>query len=120
MGSSKRYAYAIDRRVEQRLADAAARPIASPPVVKDWRPPWPPIRIRKDEWVIMRDNNREPAALVRSLQLGPRNETFFRVVTWAVESHDRALVGYFRTLDEADRSVLFSPDNPQVPTPGRT
>jgi hypothetical protein len=48
-------------------------------------------------------------AIIRALRLGPRNELFFRVVTWAPESSARTLLGYFPSLDEADQSVLFTP-----------
>ncbi|MDP9027436.1 MAG: hypothetical protein M3N46_07740 [Actinomycetota bacterium] len=74
-----------------------------------WRPPWPPIRIAQSEWIVMRDSKREPVAVIRALRLGPRDELFFRVVTWAADSAARTLLGYFPTLDEADQSVLFSP-----------
>ncbi|MFD3447067.1 hypothetical protein ACFDTO_20925, partial [Microbacteriaceae bacterium 4G12] len=57
----------------------------------------------------MRDSRREPAAVVRHLQLGPRREWYFRVVTWAETSAGRELVGYYRTLEEADQSVKFRP-----------
>jgi hypothetical protein len=74
-----------------------------------WQPPWPPIRIGPGEWILMRDSRREPAAVVRHLQLGPRREWYFRVVTWAETSDGRELVGYYPTLEEADRSVKFRP-----------
>ena len=74
-----------------------------------WRPPWPPIRIAQNEWIVMRDSKREPVAIIRALRFGPRNELFFRVVTWAPESSARTLLGYFPSLDEADQSVLFTP-----------
>ena len=115
MGTNKRYADAIDRRIGQQLEEIAARPFVRPPVVTNWRPPWPPVLFGDGEWFLMRDSNSQPAAIVRRLRMGPRDETYFRVVTWAVSSGDRTLVGYFATLDEADRSVLFVPDNPQVP-----
>ncbi|WP_108248682.1 hypothetical protein [Planctomonas deserti] len=74
-----------------------------------WQPPWPPIRIGAGEWILMRDSRREPAAIVRHLQLGARREWYFRVVTWAETSAGRELVGYYRTLEEADQSVKFRP-----------
>lgn len=80
--------------------------------VKDWQPPWPPIYLGSDQWIIMRDAKREPAAVVRALRLGPRNELFYRVVTWAAASADRVLVGYFPDLETADRAVLFAPKLP--------
>jgi hypothetical protein len=117
MGTNRRYADAIDRRIEQQVKDMSARPAMPHPVVRDWRPPWPPVLFSEDEWFLMRDSNRQPAAVIRKLRMGPRNETFYRVVTWAAKSADRTLIGHFPTLEEVDRSVLFRPDNPQVPTP---
>lgn len=63
----------------------------------------------------MRDDKRVPVAVIRCPRLGPRKESYYRVVTWAAESADRELVGYFTTLAEADRVVLFTPKNPQMP-----
>ena len=80
---------------------------------RNWVSPWPPIQISTSEWILMRDDRRTPAAVVRALRLGARAELFYRVVSWAATSEGRTLVGYFRTLDEADRSVLFTPDLPQ-------
>lgn len=77
--------------------------------MRDWQPPWPPIRIAEAEWVVMRDSAREPAAVIRVVRMGPRNESFYRVVTWSPASEGRRLVGYYRTFEEADRAVLFSP-----------
>jgi len=63
----------------------------------------------------MRDSKTEPAGVIRTVKLGTSNETFYRVVTWAPTSEGRELVGYFDTLADADRSVLFRPANPQMP-----
>lgn len=118
MGTNKRYGDAIDREVAGRAHRAAAAvPDHDHPrrVLRDWTPPWPPIQISRDEWIVMRDDKRIPVAVIRRLRLGPRQETFFRVVTWAEESAERELVGYFPTLAEADRMVLFKPKNPQMP-----
>lgn len=109
MGSNKRYAEQIDRRVAARVVDMAAKPPEPHRPVHDWQPPWPPIRISTDEWIVMRDSKTEPVAVIRRVKLGPRNETFFRVVTWAEESTDRQLVGYFASFKEADQSMLFVP-----------
>ncbi len=68
-----------------------------------------PDPIGPGEWILMRDSRREPAAIVRHLQLGPRREWYFRVVTWAETSEGRELVGYYHTLEEADQSVKFRP-----------
>lgn len=80
-----------------------------------WQPPWPPIRVSGEEWIIMRDSRREPVGVIRTLHMGPRKELFYRVVTWAPGSAGRELVGYFRTLEEADQSIRFTPKN-ELPT----
>lgn len=127
MGTNKRYADSIDQRARLRteapLERAPQRPPAQgqrPPAdqqrpaqaaLRDWQPPWPPIRVGELEWVIMRESKSEPVAIVRVVKMGPRNETFYRVVTWAPTSEARSLVGYYVTLAEADRAVLFRPGN---------
>ncbi|MFM9877765.1 MAG: hypothetical protein ACKVOG_07945 [Rhodoglobus sp.] len=117
MGTNKRYADSIDRRVDLRVSERQTGMPADAPRValRDWQPPWPPIRIGEAEWIIMRDSKTEPVGVIRTVKLGPRNETFYRVVTWAPSSDGRELVGYFDTLAEADRSILFTPANPQMP-----
>lgn len=114
MGTSKRYADSIDERARAR--HDVAQPERQPQkALRDWQPPWPPIRVGEAEWVIMRDSKTEPVGVIRVVKLGPRNETFYRVVTWAPLSADRQLVGYYATLAEADRSILFTPKNPTMP-----
>lgn len=118
MGTNKHYGGSIDRDVARRQAAVAARePDHDHPhrVLRVWAPPWPPIQVSTDEWIVMRDDKRVPAAVIRRLRLGPREEMFFRVVTWAPESADRQLVGYFPTLAEADRIILFTSKNPVMP-----
>lgn len=116
MGINKRYEGHYDRNYDHR-AEAASGPPPAPDdyarAVREWKPPWPPIRVADGEWVIMRGSNREPAAIIRAVRMGPREELFYRVVTWAPTSAGRSLVGYFTTLEEADRSVLF--DNAIAP-----
>ncbi len=109
MGTNKRYADSIDERVEARQSATRAPSTEPRAAVRDWQPPWPPIRISDDEWIIMRDSTLEPAGVVRTVTLGPRHERFYRVVTWAPSSEGRTLVGYYTTLAEADRSILFTP-----------
>ena len=104
VGTNKRYADAIDRRAADRSAPAVRLAATS----TAWQPPWPPVRIGVAEWIIMRDSRTEPAGVIKVVQLGPRGESFYRVVTWAPTSEGRALVGYFATLQEADRSILFA------------
>lgn len=116
MGINKRYEGHYDRNYDRRAAGATTPPPGAPgygKVVPDWTPPWPPIRIADGEWMLMRGSKREPAAIIRALRMGPRAELFYRVVTWAPTSAGRVLVGYFATLEEADRSVLF--DNAAPP-----
>ena len=91
-------------------ASSSAPQVSSLP--RDWTPPWPPIQVTTSEWILMRDDRRTPAAIVRALRLGARRELFYRVVSWAATSEDRHLIGYFHTLAEADRAVLFTPDLP--------
>ncbi len=113
MGTNQRYADSIDRRARLRteppLEQRQPRSPAEQKPVRDWQPPWPPIRIAESEWVVMRESIIEPVAVIRVVRMGPRNETFYRVVTWAPTSEGRRLVGYYTTLAEADRAVLFSP-----------
>ena len=114
MGTNKRYADSIDQRARLRTdAPLEQRVTARPPqaALRDWQPPWPPIRVAEAEWVLMRESKSDPAAVVRVVRMGPRNETFYRVVTWAPTSEGRTLVGYYTTLAEADRAVLFTPGN---------
>ncbi len=59
----------------------------------------------------MRDAKNEPAAVIRAVRIGPRNELFYRVVSWAPTSDGRILVGYYATLQLADRAVLFRQAN---------
>jgi len=109
VGHNKRYEDYYDRRYEQR--QRSVEPIEEhahySTVARDWKPPWPPIRTGDGEWMIMRDSNREPVAVVRALHLGPRDELFYRVVTWAPTSAGRKLIGYFGSVEDADRSILF-------------
>ena len=121
VGTNKRYADSIDQRARLRTEAPLEAPPQqrSPPApsirpqaaLRDWQPPWPPIRVAELEWVIMRESKSEPVAVVRVVRMGPRNETFYRVVTWAPTSEGRTLVGYYVTLAEADRAVLFRPGN---------
>lgn len=97
-------------RTEPPTEPPADRPQTPSGPVRDWTPPWPPIRIGESEWVVTRDSTREPVAVIRVVTMGPRNESFYRVVTWAPTSDARRLVGYYRTLEEADRAVLFAPN----------
>jgi len=114
VGTNKRYADSIDRRAQEgapRHPEQQAQP-------RDWQPPWPPIRIAEAEWIVMRDARNEPAAVIRAVRIGPRNELFYRVVSWAPTSDGRTLIGYYATLQLADRAVLFGPAT-GAPQPSR-
>ncbi len=86
------------------------------------------IQISDCEWIIMRDDPRNPAAIVRRLTFD--GETFYRIVRWAPTSEGRKLFGYVRTLEIADMCVTFvnepektagqlSPDRPGAWADGR-
>jgi len=55
--------------------------------------------IRPGEW-LMADRGRKIAVLLR-LEIGPRRQKLIRSVTWAPESKDRVLIGYFVDLEMA-------------------
>jgi hypothetical protein len=44
-----------------------------------WDPPWPPIRIAVDEWIIMHGSRTERVVVIRRLLLNP--QVVFRVVS---------------------------------------
>ncbi|BDZ47422.1 hypothetical protein [Naasia aerilata] len=66
-----------------------------------------PIRIGRDEWVLMRDDPRIPAALVRLIDRGGPYE-HYRVVSFDIDPARRRLLGRYTSLLAADRSVLYS------------
>ncbi|MDO9395093.1 MAG: hypothetical protein Q7T71_00965 [Herbiconiux sp.] len=66
-----------------------------------------PIRVGRHEWVLMRNDPRVPAAIVRRLHPGTSLE-HYRVVTFDVDPARRLLVGRFTSLEAADRSVLYA------------
>lgn len=70
-----------------------------------WITPWPLVQISEVEWVIIRDDPRHPAALVRVIPERPT--AHYRVVRWAPRSEDRRLFDYFRSLEHADMAVTF-------------
>jgi hypothetical protein len=66
-----------------------------------------PIRIGRDEWVLMRDDAQIPAAIVRLLDRGGPHE-HYRVVSFDIDPSRRRLLGRYTSLQAADRSVLYS------------
>lgn len=79
-----------------------------------WQTPWPMIQIAEHEWIVMRDDPRRPAALVRYLPDKPSAR--YRVVRWAPAPEDRRLFEYFLTLEQADMAVTFMELEPSTNT----
>lgn len=84
--------------------------------------PFPkPIRYDRDTWVCVRNDAVLPKAIIRRVTLtnqatGATAERY-RVVTWALESSERQLIGYYESLGAANEAVLFDrvhggPDGP--------
>ena len=65
-----------------------------------------PIMISVHEWVVMRNNPRYPAALIRRIDPGEVTE-HFRVVSFDIDPTKRRLIGRYCTLDAANDSVLY-------------
>ncbi|GAB3607043.1 hypothetical protein GCM10027413_24520 [Conyzicola nivalis] len=80
-----------------------------------WNPPWPLVAISDCEWIVVRDDPRRPAAVVRFLPAAPSG-TRYRIVRWAPRSEDRRLFEYVATLEQADMAVTFVEREPR----GRT
>lgn len=83
-----------------------------------------PIRISRVEWVCMRNDPVLPKAVIRLVTVRERRDGVegppldrYRVVTWAPDSADRLLVGYFDTLQAANAAVRYDiPDPTSVVT----
>ncbi|MCU1437994.1 MAG: hypothetical protein JWP66_1081 [Naasia sp.] len=67
-----------------------------------------PVRIGRDEWVLVRENPRVPAAIVRLIDRGGPRE-HYRVVSFDVDPSRRRLLGRYTSLEAADRSVRYPP-----------
>jgi hypothetical protein len=70
-----------------------------------------PIRYDVDTWLVMRNDPVLPAAVILRLR-NPDGSEFFVAITWDLDPGKRRLVGRYRSLDDADRAVLYT-----VPTP---
>lgn len=81
----------------QDAVDAYARraPDARPPT---WHPILAAVEPEPGTWEL-RDQYARCYGVVRLLRIG--GEAGYRAVTWAPESRDRALIGYYRTLRAA-------------------
>jgi hypothetical protein len=76
-----------------------------------------PIRVDRRQWVCMRNDDVLPKAEIRYVRRtpmdgGPTIEQY-RVVTWALDSEDRRLIGYYESLEEANRAVLYDVPDPE-------
>jgi hypothetical protein len=71
--------------------------------------PRPLIRISPVEWLVMRYDEAVPAAVIRKVHLTANGQCAdkYRAVTFALESTERKLIGYFDNLDDADDAVLW-------------
>jgi hypothetical protein len=84
-----------------------------------------PIRISRTEWVCMRNDPVLPKAVIRLVSVrerrggadGPPVDRY-RVVTWALDSTDRLLVGYFATLAAANAAVRYDIPDPATVVTG--
>ena len=67
---------------------------------------WHPKQIAQpSEWEMRNGWPPEPIGVIKRLELGPMHEVWFRAVTWAPHSDERALLGYTRSLDEAAAAI---------------
>jgi hypothetical protein len=64
----------------------------------EWHPLLAAVEGPAGTWT-MRAPDGAPYGVIRALELG--GERGYRAVTWAVESRDRQLIGYYRTLRAA-------------------
>lgn len=72
------------------------------PLVSDWHPV---TILEPSEWFLRPSKTESPVAVIRRIgQRAPNGlteEVWFRVVTWAVRSEDREMIGWCRTLEAA-------------------
>jgi len=68
----------------------------------DWHPILNAIEVAAGEW-LMPDPLGEPYAVVRLVEVG--GERGYRVVSYAPESADRTLIGYYGNLRAATRGA---------------
>ena len=66
------------------------------------------VRMALTQNIAERQESKLTVGVIKVVKLGPRGESFYRVVTWSPTSEGRTLVGYFPTLQDADRSILFA------------
>ena len=65
---------------------------------------WSPRKLAYPvEWFILVPGQPAPIAVIRRVKI--RGQICFRAVTWAKESHDRRLIGYYPDGDAAAAAV---------------
>lgn len=64
----------------------------------NWHPILAAHEYAPGEWILV-DPSAKPYAIVRALELG--GERGYRAVTWADQSEDRRLIGYWQSLRAA-------------------
>jgi hypothetical protein len=85
--------------------------------VPGWHPLLSAVESEPGEWMMMAQYGR-CYGVIRLLELG--GERGYRVVTWAEQSSDRELVGYFRTLRAAAAAAHTRYLETHAPRPGVT
>jgi len=57
------------------------------------------------EWLVGHGSSQAPIAIIRALFLGPRQELYYRAVTFA-EPSARRLIGYWGSLADAEQGAI--------------
>ncbi|MET1042814.1 MAG: hypothetical protein ABWX59_01685 [Microbacteriaceae bacterium] len=84
------------RHAVQDAADAAARALAE--YIGHWHPILAAVEVEPGVWEMTAQYGRR-YAVIRALEVA--GERGYRAVTWAEQSEDRQLIGYYRTLRAA-------------------
>jgi len=83
--------------------------------VPGWHPLLSAVETSPGEWMMMAQYGR-CYGLIRLLEVG--GEHGYRAVTWADESRDRQLIGYYRTLRAAAAAAHTRHLEAHAPRPG--
>lgn len=82
-----------------------------------------PIRVERRMWVCMRNDPVLPKGEIRLVRVTPMaggpTEEKYRAVTWALDSVDRRLIGYYDSLEEANRAVRYDVPDPDSVVTGQ-
>lgn len=71
-------------------------------MIAEWHPIMAASEIEPGHWVML-DTNGKPYGVIRFLRRG--DQLGYRSVTWAPDSKDRQLIGYYRNLRAAAAAV---------------